>query len=140
MQIENIPIEISKQFCKECRGTMLRVNDLLTELGSEIAPEQCFHQIFQEIDSLYRAAVSNDCLEIEYFSRYFAKLVEYLEQRLPDPPTHEYKTLLMEAIQLGMRCNGDSQKCLSYYSKDVIKIQDLIEQNCLFSNQYIPTM
>ena len=116
---------------------MLRVNDLLKKPTNEITPEQCFSEIFQEFDSLHGAARAIDCIEIEYFSRVCAQLVKYLEKRLPELPAPEYKTLLEKAIQLGLRCNGESEKCLSHYNKDVIKIQDQVERNCLRTNPRI---
>jgi len=113
---------LNQHFCQECRERMMRAKASLIQCHERGFTTACLDNMHQEFDSLVGASRAVNLEQLEQFNRAMASLSRYLRNKLPVEPEGNEVGLLREAIDMGLGCGGDPNRCLEL---DINRIQEI---------------
>ena len=111
--------------CSECPFHLTRIQALLQECDKDDS-KHCLEKIGQEFSALNAAATAYDRIIIMKYAQGMAAYARYLDEQRSGPAAAD-RRLLMEGVELGMRCRDDREnQCMEMHFDDICDLLDKI--------------
>jgi hypothetical protein len=111
--------------CSECPFHLTRIQALLQQCDKDDSAH-CLEKVGQEFSALNTAATAYDRIIIMKYAQGMAAFARYLDEQQGGPAPAD-RRLLIEGVELGMRCKDDTESlCMEMHFDQICALLDKI--------------